>query len=643
VLGRRVLPPDPTGEAGPHHYVQAVNVSFGVFDKHTGAPAPGFPKALSDLWAGFGTPCESAGRGDPIVLYDQLADRWNISQFAFDSFPEGPFFQCIAISTTGNPTGSYHRYAFLYDEEEVNDYPKLAVWPDAYTMTVDEASGPNFTFSGVGVVAFDRAAMLEGRPATSVQFELPPDSFGLLPADLDGSTLPPPGSPNYLVSVAGSEFGETDAVEVWQLQVDFAVPAGSTLTGPVTLPVESFDGDLCGFAVSCIPQPATDVGLQAFSETVMMRAAYRNFGTHESIVFNHSIDVDGTDHAGVRFYEIRQPGNDPVVFQQGTHAPDADHRWMASVAMDAAGNLALGYSVSGPATFPSARYAGRLASDPPGTLPRGEASLVEGGGSQTSFRSRWGDYSHLVTDPTDDCTFWYTSEYYATTSQDGWRTRIGSFAFPGCDPPPLTCAGLAPTIAGTGAAETLVGTPGDDVIAAGGADDIVIGGGGNDVICGGEGNDTLDGRAGMDRLFGEVGDDRLLGASGNDMLDGGQGADQLIGDAGADELIGGEGRDSLRGGAGDDRSFGGADHDRLTDGDGDDLLEGEAGDDDLRGGAGDDDLRGGAGDDRLLGEAGNDGLDGGEGDDRLNGGVGTDACNDRTGADVVGQCEGELT
>jgi hypothetical protein len=603
VLGRRVLPPDPTGEAGPDHYVQAVNQVFAVFDKDSGALAPGFPMALDALWAGFGTACETAGRGDPVVVYDQLADRWNISQFALTSFPEGPFFQCVAVSATGDPTGRYHRYAFLYDEEEANDYPKLAVWPDAYVLTVNEASGPGFNFSGVGVVALDRAAMLEGRPATQIKFELPPNSFGLLPADLDGATLPPAGAPKYLVSVAADEFGEAgDAVEVWELRADFTAPSASDLTGPTTLPVTPFDPTVCDFVADCIPQPGTPVGLDALSRTVMMRAAYRNFGTHEAIVFNHTVDADGTDHAGVRYYEVRDPAR-PVLVQEATHAPDADHRWMGSVAMDGAGNLALGYTVSGPTTFPSPRYAGRLASDPSGTLPRGEATLVQGSGAQTSFRSRWGDYSHMSVDPVDDCTFWFTSEYYASTSEAGWRTRIGSFAFPGCTTAPV-CPPEEATIVGTGAGEVLVGTPADDIVIAGGGDDMVLGGGGNDLICGDGGDDVL------------------------------------VGDAGADVLVGGDGDDTLRGGAGDDESAGGEGHDVLTDGDGDDSLSGEGGDDIVRGGGGADEVSGAGGSDRLLGEEGDDHLDGGAGDDRLNGGAGTDVCDGGPGRNGSFRCEG---
>ena len=163
----------------------------------------------------------------------------------------------------------------------------------------------------------------------------------------------------------------------------------------------------------------------------MFRLAYRNFGDHEALVVNHTVDAS-SGQAGVRWYEVRDPGGAPVLYQQGTYAPDNNHRWMGSVAQDRIGNIALGYSVSSSSVFPSVRYTGRLAEDPTGLMTQDEAVLVAGGGSQTHASSRWGDYSMLSVDPVDDCTFWYTQEYYATTSSSAWKTRIGSFRFPGC-------------------------------------------------------------------------------------------------------------------------------------------------------------------------------------------------------------------
>lgn len=427
IFGGTGLPPDPTGEVGPNHYVQAVNDLVGVFSK-TGAGAPGFPKRLTSLWSGTGTTCELHEQGDPIVVYDQLAGRWLISYFAFTfsgGHPVGPFYECIAISFTNDPTGAYSLYPFVYDNSVFLDYPKLSVWPDGYYLTVQEDTTPSTPdVTGMGTIVFDRAKMLAGQAAGRVRFQLG-QTCRLLPSDVDGATLPPAGAPNYIVNVCNQ------AINVHRFHVDFATPANSTITGPASVSTAPYDFDLCGINL-CVPQRATSVKLDPLGGGPMFRAAYRNFGDHQSIVLNHSVDVGG-DHAGVRWYELRNPGGTPTIFQQGTHAPDADHRWMASIAMDRLGDIGLGYSVSGTSTYPGIRYTGRVTSDGLGTL-RTETSLIEGGGSQTDSSGRWGDYSHLSVDPTDDCTFWYTNEYYPTTAGVGWHTRIGSFKFSECAP-----------------------------------------------------------------------------------------------------------------------------------------------------------------------------------------------------------------
>jgi len=163
----------------------------------------------------------------------------------------------------------------------------------------------------------------------------------------------------------------------------------------------------------------------------MFRLAYRNFGDHEAVVGNYTVSSGGV--AGVRWFELRNVTSGPeTVFQESTYQPDTTWRWMGSAAMDQQGNIALGYSASSASIFPQLRYAGRLATDPLNTLSQGEATLFSGTGSQTGTSNRWGDYSDLTIDPVDDCTFWYTNEYYATTTSFNWRTRIGSFKFPGC-------------------------------------------------------------------------------------------------------------------------------------------------------------------------------------------------------------------
>lgn len=433
-----VLPPDTQGDVGPNHYVQWVNLSFAVWDK-TGNLLYG-PADGNTLWSGFGGPCETTNDGDPITLYDHLADRWLMSQFALPNYPSGPFYECIAISQTPDPTGLWHRYAFLASNTKMNDYPKFGVWPDGYYMTVNQFVNGS-SWGGAGVFAFERDKMLLGQSAQMVYFDLysvDSDFGGMLPSDLDGSTLPPAGAPNYFVEVDDATWiPPADALRLWEFHVDWTTPADSTfgLSGQPngTVNVASFT-PLCTSTMSCIPQPGTSVGLDAIGDRLMFRLAYRNMDTHESLVVNHTVNV-GAGRAGIRWYEVRDPGSTPVIYQQGTFAPaDGLYRWMGSAAMDRLGNIAVGYSVSSSSVYPSIRYTGRLVDDPPGTMGQGEVEIVAGSGSQTSSYFRWGDYSMMAVDPMDDCTFWYTQEYVQTTGNASWQTRIGSFRFPDCTP-----------------------------------------------------------------------------------------------------------------------------------------------------------------------------------------------------------------
>ena len=447
-------PPDTNGDVGPNHYVQTVNVSFAIWDK-SGTLLYG-PASTNTLWSGFGGACETSNDGDPIVLYDHLANRWLISQFALPNFPNGPFSECIAISQTGDPLGSYYRYEFQFSV--MNDYPKLGVWPDAYYMTINQFAAGTSTWAGAGAVAFEREQMLAGLPARMVYFDIGavnPNFGGMLPADLDG-TPPPAGAPNYFIEMWDGAWGVyPDSLHIWEFHLDWAAPANSTFgadtsfTPNTILNTLAFDANMCGYNRNCIPQPGTAQKLDAISDRLMYRLQYRNFGTYEAMVTNHTIDTGG-DLAGIRWYELRKTTGDWSINQQGTYAPDTDHRWMGSVAMDGQGNIALGYSVSSGITYPSIRYAGRLVSDPANTLPQAEATIIAGAGSQTGSAARWGDYSMMAVDPSDNCTFWYTQEYVQTTGTVTWRTRIASFTFPGCTSGPTGTLQGTVTAAGTG-------------------------------------------------------------------------------------------------------------------------------------------------------------------------------------------------
>jgi hypothetical protein len=450
-----VSPPDPNGAVGPNHVVTMSNLHFQIFDK-TGTSLFG-PAANNTLWAGFGGDCQTDNSGDPVVIYDQLADRWLLSQFT----GSGPtFFECIAVSTSSDPTGTYFRYA-INTGNNFPDYPKAGMWPDAYYFSTREFLNGS-TFVGVGAYALNRAEALAGDPnPTVIAFLAPPNPLyvvgdGLLPSDLDGMTLPPAGSPNFFVGSQddNASYGAPqDALNLWKFHADFNMPQNSSFTLTNTLPTASFNSILSANCTStrlCIPQPGTTNKIDhlGYRQRPLFRFAYRNFGDHESLVTNQSVNAGAGPNgavSGVRWWELRDPNGSPVIFQEGTYAPgvtDGIHRWMGSIAMNSLGDIALGFSASNgtnPAVFPSVYYTARHDGDPPGVMTLGEGSIKEGTGSQTGS-PRWGDYTAIDIDPTDDTTFWYINEYVPTTSSIGWRLRIGAFAV-GATPTPTPTPG----------------------------------------------------------------------------------------------------------------------------------------------------------------------------------------------------------
>ena len=414
-----VAPPDTNGDIGKSHYIQTVNLDFAVLSKD-GTVVLG-PSPTNTLFKGFGGDCESTNDGDPVVQYDQLADRWIISQFSVTNGP--PYLQCVAVSTTGDPTGTWYRYSFQFTD--FNDYPKLGIWPDGYYFTYNIFTG-GVSFGGGEVCAADRAKMLTGAPATQQCFSTGNTQGGLLTSDVDGMTPPPSGAPNFVVNF------DTNSLNLWKLHVDFATPSNTKFTGPTKIPVANFKTPCNDTAGSCVTQQGGG-NLDTLGDRMMYRLAYRNFGDHESLVMNHSVDTATNGPTGVRWYELRDPNGTPSVFQQGTYAPgDSNHRWMGSIAMDHKGNIALGFSTSGTGMKPAIRYTGRLASDAPGQMTLGEGTIIQGTGAQDGSLSRWGDYSAMTVDPVDDCTFWFASEYLKTDGSFNWSTRIANFQLPNC-------------------------------------------------------------------------------------------------------------------------------------------------------------------------------------------------------------------
>jgi uncharacterized repeat protein (TIGR01451 family) len=467
-------PPDTNGDVGPNHYVQTVNTVFSVYSK-SGTRLSG-PTPLNELWKSSpstGVNCTTQARGDPVVQYDPLADRWMITQFNFPGTAviAPPFDECIAISQTPDPTGAYYLYDFTYSNTIFNDYPHFGVWPDAYYMSVNQFDGinPDHPYLSAGACAFERPKMVVGdASARMVCFDEstfdPKDGNGnyiyggQLPADLDGTGVganfglkPPAGEPGFFMQFLDSTTHGGDRLLEFKFHVDWTNPAASTFGNgqpngqgkAISIPVADFDAMLCNGDQTvedrnCLPQKDSPDGLDSIPDRLMYRLAYRRFADHESIVANHTVNVGaaGANHAGIRWYELRDPNGNPSVYQQSTYAPDAEHRWMGSIAMDGAGNIALGYSLTSANRNPAIAYTARHAGDPLGQMTLGQAILYQGLGSQTGTESRWGDYSSLSVDP-NGCTFWYTQEHQLGTGEFNWGTRIGAFTLPRCGDPQI--------------------------------------------------------------------------------------------------------------------------------------------------------------------------------------------------------------
>lgn len=411
-----VYPPDTDGAVGPDHYFLMVNLSFAIYNKE-GLLLYG-PADNSTLWDGFPGPWSGTNDGDPIVLYDQEADRWFASQFAVNT-NNNTFWELVAISETGDPLGAWYRYAFQFNY--FNDYPKFGVWHNAYLGTFNFFNASATSYVGGGAVALEREAMLAGDPdAQMIMFPVSSSKFGIMPADFDG-TPPPATEPAWFAHI--NRTGNKN-MEIWKAELDWDSPASSTYTLANSLAVAAFNA-----SVGSIPQPSTTQTLDAIGGQLMFRLQYRNFGSYSTLVANHTVTANA--RAAIRWYELRKTGTDWSIYQQATYQPDDDFRWMGSIAMNANGNIALGYGVSSSTTFPSIRYAGRTADAPLGEFNIPESVIVNGAAAQTNV-SRWGDYSAMTIDPADDSTFWYAHMYRLSNN---WRTHFASFNFaPGVGP-----------------------------------------------------------------------------------------------------------------------------------------------------------------------------------------------------------------
>lgn len=458
-LGGGGVPPDTTGDVGPDHFFQWVNTSWALFNKTTGAITSG-PTPGSSFWSGFGGLCQSTNRGDPLVLFDDHAQRWVVSQFAFalsGGNPAAPFLQCVAVSTSADPLGSYHRYAFQYPV--FNDYGKMGVWrsadggQNAYLLTMHEFAG---SFQGTSFAAIERDRMLQGESAQFIRVS-GINAFGALPLHLEGIHPLPAGACPLFVHYRPNG----DGYRIWDLCLDWSTGTTPFVDQPRFIASEPYVLGLSG-----IPQASSSTRLDDFGGNLMYLAAARAFGPQGPLearaAINHAVDV-GADQAGLRWVVFGLRGaatsaptaqvfadgfEKPAVadaqalavrvLDQGTYAPDGENRWMGGINIDANANIGVGYNASSAAINPEVRLSGRERLDPAGTLRDELTCTPPGTGAQTglfSGRARWGDYATMALDPNDQCTFWFTNEYYPVTSNSTWNTRICAFRFNSCGQP----------------------------------------------------------------------------------------------------------------------------------------------------------------------------------------------------------------
>lgn len=417
--GGGATPPDPSGAAGPNHYVNAVNSVVKIFDKSGNTLAGPTPLGT---FLGNGS-----NNGDPIVMYDHLADRFFVSQFQTSNNA-----LIIGVSDTPDPTGAYNVYEFALDA--FPDYPHYSIWPDGYYLTANKNSGNS-------VYVIDRDVMINGGTNPQIiGFTLPgivnnPNTvFSPEPANLLGNAYPTdvPGYIVYLQDDGWNPGITNDHLKIWEIDIDWVTPANSLVSNPLDVPLGAFDSVFAPFGTGDVDQPGTNQKIDMIGGVISYAANYRSFGTHNSWVITFNVDVDGSDTSGIRWIELRNNATDGwSVFQEGTYAPaDGHSRFMGSAAIDLQGNIGLGFNIASGTLPVGISYTGRLSTDPLGQMTVAETSIVAGTGVQT-FSNRFGDYSHLTMDP-NGFTFWHTAEYFR--SSNSWQSRIGSFSLsPGFD------------------------------------------------------------------------------------------------------------------------------------------------------------------------------------------------------------------
>ena len=419
---------------GPDYIFEVLGGNFAIFSKKgkkyqtTGKLIYG-PAPNDTLFAGFGNRCKITNNSDTVVRYDQLADRW---LFVLPVFAQpAPFAMCYAVSATSDPLGSYYRYEF--QRPLFPDYPRPAIWPDGYynpTSTSDNML-PDVITQKHDCIA-DRNKMLKGLPATEQCVVFDGNVF-MLNATVEGKRLPPAGAPNIMMSTGGTQLlkhFEDDGIYYYKVHVDWNDPSKTSVSSPQKIAVAPYHYLCDGQLSNCVSQPGTERRLDSQGDKLIEQLVYRRFGDHEAILAGHSVDTVAKG-GGVRWYEFRlDKQRNPELYQQGTYAPGGFYRWLGSLAFDRRGGIGLGYSFGGDPNYPGQRVTARMANDPLGQFTYHESVLAEGAASQTGSL-RWEDYTNIVIDPSDDCTFWFVGNYLKSGATSS-TTHIGAFQMPGC-------------------------------------------------------------------------------------------------------------------------------------------------------------------------------------------------------------------
>lgn len=412
---------------GPQRVVEIINSEMAVFNKQGKLLYGAVP--TNTIFEGFGGRCATTNNGDAVVRYDQLAHRWLVVMPIFSrpqGQPHGDFGMCYAVSTGPNPLGTYYRYEFK--RPYFPDYPRPAVWPNGYYVPTSSGDG---VIQKMDCVA-DRARMLKGEPASEQCVLLDGVSF-LNNADVDGPTPPPAGEPNILMANGGTQLKgiyDSSVLYWFKFHVNWKDHTKTYVSRGHQVAVAPYHFLCNGQLSNCVPQLHSKTYLDAQGDKIMQRLVYRNWRGHQSILAADSVDT-AAQGGGVRWYEFRlNKKDDPVLYQQGTYAPDGNYRWMPSMGMDKFGDIGIGYSFGGAGVYPGQRFAARRAGDPPGQLTTQETVLAQGGAAQNTS-NRWEDYATMAMDPSDDCTFWYVGDYLKPGAP-ATTTRIGAFRLPGC-------------------------------------------------------------------------------------------------------------------------------------------------------------------------------------------------------------------